>query len=98
MHLLNQRPGKPETYPRVHTARQAIPRFNGETLCIKGDCRTPAERRGVESGGHGEHRVTVKKHTRIYPCCRKLPDRHKAQDMLGMITNKGIAIGTPSLL
>ena len=77
----------------MHTARQAIQGFNEKTPWTKWDCRTPArgqevkksqgERGEQEAGrnedteGHREHRVSDKKHTRMYPCCRKLADRHK---------------------
>ena len=99
------------SYPRVQS-QTSYPKVQWENTLDKRGLQNPVERaaenidsrdrerkgRGVKSGDHGEHRVTVKKHTRIYPCCRRLADRHKAQDTvieLGMITNKGIIIRTP---
>ena len=45
------------------------------------DLMEDSEEAAIRSCHKEGHRVTVKKHTRIYPCCRKLADRHKAQDM-----------------
>ena len=54
MHPPNQRLGKPNKLSKGAHSQTSYPRFNGKTLWIKGDCRTPA-------GGEGGRRKEVEK-------------------------------------
>ena len=86
MHLPNQRLRKPDKIFHGAHSQTSYARVQwGNTLDKRGAAEPQRERgrerTGVKSGDQGEHRVTVKKPTRIYPCCRKLADRHNAQDM-----------------
>ena len=85
MHPPNQRLGKPDKLSHSAHSQTSYPKGQLEIPWIKGDCKD-YERGGRQEtekeqpGDFGEHTVTVKKHIRIYPCFRKLADRHKAQD------------------
>ena len=81
MHPPNQRLGKPDKLSQGANSHTSYPKVQwGNTLDKRG-LQNPSREKRSQVRRLWEHRVTVKKHTRIYPCCRKLADRHKAQDM-----------------
>ena len=59
MHLPNQRLRKPDSYPRMHITRQAIPGFVVKNTLDKRGCTTPVHTHRDETGEHwGEIRET----------------------------------------
>ena len=92
MYPPNLRLGKPDKLSKGAHSQTSYPWVQwGNTLDKRGTAEPQKERAGQrggrkerekeQSGDCGEHRVAVKYFTRIYPCCRKLADRHKAQDI-----------------